>query len=158
MASLSLKSDISKAYDNIEYDYLHQVLTKMGFLGKWIELMMGCVSMYSYLILINGTLCSQIKPSRGLRQGDPLSSYLFLLYIKGVLALIVEKERVGLIKGISIYHGTNLVNHLLFADDSRVFCQVESECIQINEGFPSYECVFRQKLNLRVCFSRNIKK
>ena len=63
-------------------------MRKMGFQEKWISLMMMCVTTISYSVLINGEPKGRIVPTRGLRQGDPISPYLFLLCEGGLSAML----------------------------------------------------------------------
>ena len=85
---LSIKFDISKAYDQIEWSYLEGVMRKMSFSNRWINLGMSCVSTITYSIVINGKQSNKIIPSRGIRQGDLLSPYPFLLFTEGFSSLL----------------------------------------------------------------------
>ena len=66
-------------------------MRKMGFRERWINLVMGCVKTVSYSVLVNGEPCGTIFPTRGIRQGDPLSPFLFLLYTEGLNGLIKKQ-------------------------------------------------------------------
>lgn len=110
--SMALKLDMSKAYDRVEWDYLACVLITMGFPATWIDRVMICVTTVSYSFLVNGTVSDVIVPNRGLRQGDPLSPYLFLLCVVGLGALIKQAHQDNIIHGISIVRKAPLISHL----------------------------------------------
>jgi hypothetical protein len=83
----TLKLDMSKAYDRVEWTFLEKMMTRLGVHPRWTELMMKCITTASYQIKVNGKLTEEIIPIRGLRQGDPLSLYLFLIYVLKVSQL-----------------------------------------------------------------------
>lgn len=83
-----LKLDMSKTYDKVESNFLEKIMEHLGFHNKWISLISCCIQTVSFSILVNGEPCGLFHPSRGLRQGDPLFTYLFLLCAKGLHALI----------------------------------------------------------------------
>ena len=120
---------MSKTYDRVEWDYLKRVMEKMGFHVKWVKLIMACITTAHFFVLVNGNPTDYILPSKGLRQGDPLSPYLFLFCVEGLTALIRKAETDGFIRGVAASRGGPCISHLLFADDSLLFCHVAvDEC------------------------------
>lgn len=75
-------------YDHVEWIFLSKIMEKMGFNDKWINMIIECISSVSHYVLVNGEPRGNIKPTRGIRQGDPISPYLFLLCLKGLNGLI----------------------------------------------------------------------
>jgi hypothetical protein len=120
---MALKLDMSKAYDKVEWDFLELLMRKIGFAERWVDLIMTCVRTISYSILINGRPYGHIRPTRGIRQGDPLSPYLFILCSEGLSTLLHKAERDGTVTGLPITNGGTKINHLFFADDSLLFCR-----------------------------------
>ena len=82
----TLKIDMSKTYDRSDWDFLKNKMIKMGFSMKWVDLIMLCVSIVRYFVVHNGHELGPIVPGRGLRQGDLLSPYLFILCVEGLSA------------------------------------------------------------------------
>jgi hypothetical protein len=74
----AVKLDMAKAYDQVEWMYLSEVMTTLGFPDQWCQLVMRCVTRVSFFVRINCVLSPCFKPTRGIRQGDPISPYLFL--------------------------------------------------------------------------------
>jgi hypothetical protein len=93
----------------------------MGFPHNITDTIMDCVSSVSFSILINGKPSNPFTPQRGLRQGDPLSPYLFILCANVLYGLITRAEQEEKLHGIKIAHSAPAISHLFFADDSLFF-------------------------------------
>ncbi|CAB4268750.1 unnamed protein product [Prunus armeniaca] len=157
---MALKLDMSKAYDRVEWNFLESLMLVMGFDRRWVQLIMACLTSVSYSFLLNGNPVGYVIPQRGLRQGDPLSPYLFLLCAEAFSGLIVQAEQNGTLHGVSLCRGAPTVSHLFFADDSFLFLKAsQSGCAQLKQILQCYEQVSGQKINLDkscVSFSRNV--
>ena len=81
---MAIKLDMSKAFDRIEWSCLERIMEKLGFHDRWISLMMMCIKSVSFSVLLNGEPKGLIHPTRGIRRGDPISPYLFLLCDEGL--------------------------------------------------------------------------
>ena len=146
---MATKLDMSKAFDRVEQGFIKRVMEKLGFSSKWINLVMRCISSVSYLVIVNGAACGNIIPTRGLRQGDPLSSTLFLICTKGLSAFIHRAAKNQCLICISIYKGCPRVTHLLFADDSILFCKASVEESRVLKNIlQKYEDASGQKINI----------
>ena len=84
---------MSKSCDRVEWILIQELLFKMGFDQHWTQLMMECISSVQYIVLLNDQLKKHITPQRGLRQEDPLSPYLFIMYTEAFAANIKKAER-----------------------------------------------------------------
>ena len=86
-----------------------------------MALIMECICTASYSILVNGELKGLISPSRGLRQGDSLSPYLFLFCVEGLNSIFRKAAMEGDIKGFSLCRNRPKLTHLFFADNCLIF-------------------------------------
>jgi hypothetical protein len=110
-----------KAYDRVEWDYLEAILLKLGFNTSLVTLIMRCVTSVRFMVIFNGVLLPYFSPTRGLRQGDPMSPYLFLLCGEGFTWLLKLFGENYVDRGIRVSFWSPWVNHLMFADDSLIF-------------------------------------
>lgn len=117
---------MSKAYDGVEWDFISMVMQKMRFPTKFRELVMQCICSVSFSMLLNGEPMSVFRPERGLRQGDPLSPYLFVMCAQVLLFLLNKAQQEGVLQSLKVSETAPSVSHLFFADDSILFGSVST--------------------------------
>ena len=128
--SVIVKLDIEKAYDHVNWDALFFLMERMGFGEKWGRWMKFCVSIIRFSVLVNGSPVDFFGSTRGLCQGDSLSPLLFPLVIEILSRLLKRIEGGGFIRGFqanSRSQGGLHISHLLFADDTILFCDATRE-------------------------------
>lgn len=144
-----VKLDISKAYDRLEWPFLEGMLVEFGFNNVWVERIMQCAQTVSYSFVHDGCEFGNIQPKRGIRQGDPISPYLYILCAEGLSSIIRRHEDSGLLHGISIARGAQPISHLLFADDCYVFFKATiQEARSMKSILELYEKLSRQAINM----------
>ncbi|XP_051211644.2 uncharacterized protein [Lolium perenne] len=137
-----------KAYDRVEWSYLEAIMLKLGFSPVWVALVMRLVSTVSFSVLFNGVPQEEFCPSRGIRQGDPLSPYLFLLAAEGLSGLLKFNQSPAL-QGVKVAASAPAVNHLLFADDSLLFFHANNEgALEMKELLNKYCNASGQRINV----------
>jgi len=124
LGRMCIKLDIRKAYDSVSWVFLHEVLTRFGFPVKWRRLIMSCVKA-SLVVTVNGANSAPFVASNGLRQGDPLAPYLFVLCMEVFSEMVKKEVMAGRIKPHSC--GEVPVSHLLFADDVLLFAKATKD-------------------------------
>ncbi|KAI3720995.1 hypothetical protein L2E82_31996 [Cichorium intybus] len=116
--ALMFKVDFDKAFDSINWGYLESVLSQMGFGAKWRSWINGCLRSSRASVLVNGSPTQEFDISRGVRQGDPLSPFLFIIAMEGLNVAISSACEKGIYKGLSIPNGGPTISHLFYADDA----------------------------------------
>lgn len=129
------KVDMKKAYDHVNWGYVDWVLNQMGFSERWRHWMNICMSTPSYSILVNGSPKGFFRRSRGLRQGDPLSPYLFIIVVDILDRLMAIAESVGLVEDFSPNGVGPKIPFIQFADDSLFMLKAE------DEGMKNLRCI-----------------
>jgi len=146
---VALKLDMEKAYDKLNWKFLFFIMQKFGFDAKFVNWIQECIQTTSMSILINNDPTDHFKPSQGLRKGDPLSPYLFILASE-VLARMLQRSSLnpkgGI--GIKITRGGSATPFLAFTDDILIFLKAKSQvCKNLKELLDDYCSISGQKVN-----------
>ncbi|CAN1190366.1 LINE-1 retrotransposable element ORF2 protein, partial [Linum perenne] len=154
-----LKVDMMKAFDRVSWEFLLSTLSAMGFSQIWIAWIESIITSVRFSVLVNGNATQLFSPTRGLRQGDPLSPFLFII-VSNVLSFLIKKDlEYGLLKGIKLNHRCPTLSHILFADDTLIFGKANArEAAQIKLIFQRYSYISGQAINegkSALLFSKN---
>ena len=144
------KLDIEKAYDHVNWEFLMFLLQHCGFSKKWRRWIRCCISTIKFSILINGYPSDFFGSSRRLRQGDHLSPFLFDIVMEALSRMLVAATAAGQFSGFTVGNEAGSlisVSHLLFADDTLVFCDADSTHITALRGILSR---FEEMSGLRI--------
>ena len=143
---MAVKTDMSKVYDRIEWEFIRLVMERMGFHPTWVSWIMQCISTVSYSL--NNSAQGSINRKRGMRQGDPMSLYLFNLCSEALFGLCRKAQEDGSQPGIRVALGCSRVNNLFFADDPKFFCiSDEKSCHTLLQILQKYEKASGQVIN-----------
>ena len=147
---------MTKAFDRVNWTYIHLILIHIGVPLVGVNWILGYISSANFAVLVNGSPSSLFPASRGIRQGCPLSSLLFILVIEGLSLLIEDAKRNGKVKGIKISSHLFLT-HLLFVDDVILFgCGTYEEWIAFKVLLDTFCEASGMCINLeKSCFLHN---
>ncbi|CAN0838702.1 LINE-1 retrotransposable element ORF2 protein [Linum grandiflorum] len=150
-SGLVVKLDIEKAFDHVNWNCLLQILGKMGFPSKWIGWIRVCISTPRFSVVVNGQASGFFPSSRGLRQGDSLSPFLFILVMNILSDILQFLHESNSISGFFMDHdaGHGEVTHLLYADDSILFCDASIHQVRsIMAALIVFQTITGLKVNL----------
>lgn len=157
-----LKLDLEKAYDRVRWDFLEDTLQAMGIPESWIGWIMKCVMGCSMNLLWNGEKTEAFQSSRGLRQGDPLSPYLFVLCLERLCHMIERSIEKKEWKPISLSRGGPKLSHVCFADDLILFSEASVSQVRVIRKILEQFCVVSgQRVSLeksKIFFSNNVSE
>jgi hypothetical protein len=130
--SILCKMDVEKACDHVNWDFLLYMLKRCGFGAKWCSWISFCISSVRFSFLVNGSPEGFFDSSQGIRQGDPLSPLLFVFVMEALSCTLSAGINDGLLEGFKV--GNVAVSHLLFADDTLIFCEDNPDQLAYLQG------------------------
>ncbi|GKD37327.1 RNA-directed DNA polymerase, eukaryota [Tanacetum coccineum] len=129
--AMTFNVDFEKAFDSVRWDYLDDVLKSFGFGDKWRSWIFGCLDSTMGSVLINGNPPSEFQFHKGLKQGDPLSSFFFILVMESLYISFTRVLEADLYKGISI-NNSLMISHLFYADEAIFSVKVGASMSRLN--------------------------
>ncbi|KAJ0693348.1 putative RNA-directed DNA polymerase [Helianthus annuus] len=114
------KIDFEKAYDNVNWGFLLSIMRQMNFPQVWCKWIKGILLSARSSILVNGSPTFEFNCEKGIRQGDPLSPFLFIIVMEALSCMIRKACNSGAFDGVRLPNGGPTVSHLLYADDAMV--------------------------------------
>ena len=118
---MAIKLDLQKAYDRVNWKFIQAVLLHFGFNEVFTKWIIACISSVSFEVLVNGGKSESFKPSRGLRQGDLLPPYLFILGQEILSRLLDHELSLKNVSGIKTSIRGPTISHVMYADDIVLF-------------------------------------
>jgi hypothetical protein len=128
-----IKLDLSKYFDRISWQYMRSLLEAFGFDNHWVAWIMRLTSSSFFSILVNGVPSQPFSPTRGIRQGDPLSPFLFVIMAEGLGRYLKAFILEGSLKGLPLHNIQPTPSHSQFVDDTLLLNTLTAqEAIKLN--------------------------
>lgn len=158
---MAIKLDLQKAYDRVNWKFIQTILLHFGFNDTFTNWVISCISSVSFEVLVNGGKTKSFKPSRGLRQGDPLSPYLFILGQEILSRMLDHELRLNNICGIKTSISGPTITHVMYADDVVLFTKATRRdainLVQVLNKYCSWSGQAINKNKSGVFFSKHSK-
>ncbi|KAJ0907739.1 putative RNA-directed DNA polymerase [Helianthus annuus] len=129
------KVDFQRAYDSLNCKFLFKIMGFMGFHEKWVGWIAGCLKSRRGSVLVNGSPSNEFQFKHGLRQGDPISPFLFILAMEMLVMFINKAVKLGLFHGIKLPNDGPILSHLCYADDVLFIGEWSDHNALILQGF-----------------------
>ena len=143
------KVDYEKDYDSVMWKFIYYMLTKLDLCEKWIGQVKACLESVSVSILVNGNSTMEFIPLKGMRQSDPLASFLFLIVAEGLADISRSAMEKDLVESVEIESKNIKVNMLQYADDTLFFCKATTKSVfNIKAILNCIELAFGLKVNI----------
>ncbi|KAJ9549144.1 hypothetical protein OSB04_021687 [Centaurea solstitialis] len=113
-----LKVDLEKAFDTLNWEFLDSVLAQLNFGNKWRSWVKNCLTSARISVLVNGSPTEEFSMQRGIRQGDPLAPFLFIIAMEALNVAIKDARSSGVLDGIKLPNNGPLISHFFYADDA----------------------------------------
>lgn len=157
---MAINIDLEKAYDRLNWLFIRETLEDIGIPSRMVDMIWHCVSSARQRMLWNGEALEEFKPFRGIRLGDPISPYLFVLCIEKLFQMINSATEQKLWKPIRLGRGCPPISNLAFADDVLLFAEASEEQITLISSILDLFCrCSGQKISeakTRIFFSKNV--
>lgn len=157
---VGIKVDMQKAYDRVDWVVITQILLLLRFLEKFVKLVLNCISSVSMELLLNGSVFGKIPMERGLRQGDPISPFIFIIMAELLSRMLHKWESDNKFHGVKLGRLSPLINHLMFADDIIIFFRANVDEVRNIQRCLHLYCKWTSQAfnreKSRCFFSRNV--
>jgi Reverse transcriptase (RNA-dependent DNA polymerase) len=121
--AFALKVDITKAFDTLEWDFIQRALKEMQMPRGLIKLIMSCIRSSRLTVLVNGVRDGFLTPTRGLRQGCPMSPYLVIVAMEFLTKIFNKAQEEGRLQGVCLAPTAPILTHSIYADDLVIFAK-----------------------------------
>ncbi|KAL9687678.1 hypothetical protein QQ045_032085 [Rhodiola kirilowii] len=156
----ALKLDMSKVYDRVNWQFLENLQLRLGFLVSWVRKIIKCVTTVTCYFRVNDVVSEVVVPERGIRQGDPISPYLFIICMEWLAFACIQKQEEGRMVGVKICRSAPSISHLFFADDCLLFMKATLQnVVALKDILERFQLLARQKLNYdksEMFFGKNV--
>ncbi|CAL0333597.1 unnamed protein product [Lupinus luteus] len=146
------KVDFEKAYDSVNWSFLLYMMERMGFCFKWRNWIKSCLQSSCVSVLVNGSPTLEFNLAKGLRQGDPIAPFLFLIVAEGLAGIMRSAVAKNLFSGYLVGKDKVMVSHLHYADDTLLIGENSDKNIE------TLKCIlhcFELSSGLKINFSKS---